>query len=364
MRQDIRDFFNIDASVTGFRNERAKFGAFPLPTENTILAAELLCRALNEKGVPASLGAVCIVELRAPGTIKFIITASGGGSVPAEPVRQMRAHFQDEIGSTLTVQCLTVDTTAVFYTPAHTDTVSFVQRAFMPFNAAPGMVELNQAIQAIQHFPNGNFGFDTSGRVLNGNLTTSTTPIHRVLACAVAMRNGMFHQPTPGTARRTLQSFVRWLDRNPYGDRAALGDNLEALAIPGGNPQQYMYRENPNRPIPGHNIFQSLVNQAWTVADLSRFCAEPKAFNFIKIRNITGGLAGQLSLWWDTRPNRYSTHNLEQSPYVSYMLPCSSCRTRAVTMLAGISAYAPGVQELPTRGAPSTEVRPRRGSFP
>jgi hypothetical protein len=316
MHPDTRVFYHVDDTLQGFQAKVASFGAFPLPTENTILAAELLCRALMETNTPANMGAVCLVELRTQNTMRFVITASGGSSIPPAPVERLRAALQDEIGGTLAVECVTVDTAAVFYAPAHADTTAFVQRAFVPPNAAPGLNELTAAIQAVKQMPDGNFGLSTTGQV------------------------------------------VGWLDRHPYGDRAALGENLVALALPGGNPHQYMYRENPNRAVPGHPSFQSAVTRAWTVADLNRFCAEPKAFTFIRTRTLGGGLNGQLALWWDNvRPNRYSTPNPGRRS-----CPCAGSRTSRFAPGAGRSesSVLHGPRHLPCPAPRAAAVDPWR----
>lgn len=104
MHPDYEDFYSIAGSLRGFSADQAQFGSFPLPTENTVLAAELLSRAFSELGTPKNLGAICIVELRSEYGITFVINASG------EAIYLMRQW----IGSTRSCKRQSVAATAVF----------------------------------------------------------------------------------------------------------------------------------------------------------------------------------------------------------------------------------------------------------
>ncbi|WP_109511620.1 hypothetical protein [Pseudomonas ovata] len=366
MHSDYEQFYKIGKSLRGFKAEQARFGAFPLPTDNTLLAAELLCRAFIENDVPRHLGAICIVELRTPSAITFVVTASGGANIPDNAIDQLQLSLQEAIGSTFCrVACVTFDTAAVFYSPSHIDTRNYVLNAFVPPKATPELADLNAAIDEIKRLPNGLFGRDVHGKPIGGSFDSAVLPIRRLLGCAVALRCDLFPKAQQTMARQSIKSFCQWASRQPYGDRCNLGVHVEALCIMGGNPNQYMYRDNPNVPVSTEAAIQKHVNSAWQCADSSRFCAEPKAFNLIEVRGLKGDLAGQLAMWWDARPNRFCTPNLEGGPYTQFMLPCTSCHARSAQMVAGLAVFASATvtRDEPMQTQASTATRLRRGSI-
>lgn len=364
MTPNTRTFYEIDKSLRGFTRELARFGHFPLPSEYTLLAAELLCRSFAENSVPRALGAIAIVELRTTDEIKFIVTASGGGDVPDVALEALQTKLQEEIGH-LRVSCLTYDTAAVFYAPSHIDTRNFVQDAFSALGAPTSLAGVDAAIAAIKGMPDGLFGFNNTGKMIGGNIKPASSAIHSLLGSAVALRCDLFQAAQRVAALNSIRNFCRWASRHAYPDREKLAINIEALCIPGGNPNHFLYQENPNIVVSTERAIQKCVDAAWACADSSRFCAEPKAFTLIRNRGIAGMLAGQLAMWWDGRPNRFCTPNLTGSPYSEYMLPCTSCAERSGQMVGGLPAYVPDGRalEAPTTVRPHTAVRLRRNSI-
>jgi hypothetical protein len=368
MHPDYDNHYSIAGSLRGFRADQAQFGLFPLPTENTVLAAELLSRILTELGVPKDLGAICLVELRTHSGITFVINASGGGDLPDEAMDRLKTELKRAIGSnSYRISCVTLDTAAVFYSPAHTDTRTYIRESFIPSKETPDISDIDAAILDIRALPETFFGINPSGAVIGGNFTTAAAPIRRILACAVALRCDLFRPAQRVIAQQKIQTFRILANKHPYPDRGHLATNLEALCIPGGNQNQYLYQDNPNIAVSSQNAIQKHVAAAWRCADSSRYCAEPKAFNLIKTRKITGNLAGQIAIWWDHRINRYSTPNLNGGVYADFMLPCSSCCARSAQMVCGITVW-PGLtsstsQDDALLSLPTTETRLRRGSF-
>ncbi|MCP1616797.1 hypothetical protein FBY21_1401 [Pseudomonas sp. SLBN-26] len=366
MHPDYENFYSIAGSLRGFRADQAQFGSFPLPTENTVLAAELLSRIFSELGTPKNLGAICIVELRSDYGITFVINASGGGDLPDAAMERLNTELQEAIGSSYCrISCVTLDTAAIFYSPAHADTKTYIRESFLPSKDTPDLNDVDAAIRDIRELPEAFFGINPGGAVIGGNFNTAAVPIRRILACAVALRCDLFSPAQRSIAKQRIQTFRSLADRHPYPDRGHLATNLEALCIPGGNPNQYLYRDDPNIPISSQNAIQKHVAAAWRCADSSRYCAEPKSFNLIKTRKITGSLAGQLAMWWDNRVNRYSTANLNVGVYADFMLPCSSCCARSAQIIGGITAWARPTtsQDEPLITIPKTATRLRRGSF-
>ncbi|HEY0065414.1 MAG TPA: hypothetical protein VGC21_25075 [Telluria sp.] len=364
MLAEMREFYEIGTSLAGFRAEQAGFGAFPLPTENTLLAAELLCHIFARQSIPRSLGAICIVELGTAHDMTFVITASGGGDIPDVAINQLQVELQDAIGSTYRrINCLTSDTAAIFYSPSHIDTRQFIRGAFAPPKDMPDENDLRAAINELKALPYGFFGRTANDVQVGGNWNSAMLPIRSLLGCAVALRCGLFQPASQPIARQHIKNFGIWANRHPYPDRAHLATNLDALCIPGGNVHQYLYRGDPNVRISDEPTIQRPLDTAWRVADSSRYCAEPKAFNLIKTRRIQGALVGQLAMWWDERVNRFSTPNLEGSPYTNYMLPCTSCSARSAEMTGGLVPHAMVVQEEPAKPRPAGGTRLRRGSL-
>ena len=369
MLSDARKFYCVDGTLKAFTAQAANFAQFLLPTENTILAAEILRRSLMENGAPAA-GAVSVVELRAAGRVTFLTVASGAGIISNNVTAAWQAMLSPLIESTLlSVQCMTIDTAAIFYSPGHIDTINFIKGAFPAF-ALPAMPlnrnDLQTAIQTFNALPLGELGIskDTSQQV--NNLTPVVTAVHQLLAVAVAIRINAYNSADIAAIKQTLTQF-RLAQKNsfPYSGREEMVDNLEALALRGGNPLQYAYQENPNTVISSIKKIQAKLAESWRVADLNRFCAEPKAFTYIKSHGLRDPIAGQLALWWDSsRENRYGFPGSELSPYSDYMLPCSSCQARSGDITAGVLQTVLAQAEEPIGHVSTPPVqRARSASF-
>lgn len=353
---------SIPLTLKAFRRVQQQFGVFPLPTEATILAAELLCVALTGRNV--DLGAVGVVEVQASGLTTFLAAASGAGQIPADAVVEWQAAVREKLinpNSTLhTVSCMALTTEATFYVPAHQTTAAFIKEAFEDF-AIPGRpltyADLKTTINEIKQMPSSPFGVKPDGSVLPAGYRTEMVPVKKLLAIAVAMRIKAFDRQALADARNALDRLYAWLDRHPYPDRTALAENIGALIDP--------FRDDPNRPISTNHKVQSVLKRAWEVADLSRYCAEPKLFTYLRTVGVAGSVVGQLAMWWDsTRPNRYGFPHSEKSPYASYMLPCSSCQARSGEIMAGIPLARTRVAEEPVRRPPApAQGRQRRHSM-
>jgi hypothetical protein len=363
---DARKFYSIDTTLNAFTAQAAKFGNFPLPTENTILAAELLRRCLLEAGAPAA-GAISVVELRAAGRITFLTVASGGGIISTAVADTWEAMLRPLLESRYTtIQCTSIDTSALFYSPAHMDTVKFIKDAFPNF-ALPAMPldrnDLQAAIQAVNALGDGEFGLSPQNSQQMGNLTPVITAIHQLLAVAVALRINAYNSVDVGAAKQSLSQFRTTQKKYfAYLGHEEIVENVEALALRGGNPYQYAFREDPGLPVSNIKKIQAKLAEAWRVGDLNRFCAEPKAFTYIKTHGLRDPIAGQLAMWWDsTRENRYKFSGSEASPYSDYMLPCSSCQARSGDIMAGVGITALTQSEEPI-GHVAFQPQPRARS--
>lgn len=330
VRSAIAELHEIPATLAAFRRVRGQFGAFPLPSRATILAAELLCSALTGRNV--NIGAVGVVEVEARGMTTFLAVGSGAGRIPADVVVDWQTRVGEAFCTPHTVSCMALTTEATFYVPAHQSTVEFIRQAF-PHFAIPGSPlgpnDLTTAIDEVRKMPSSPFGLTIDGAVLPAGYAKSIAPVKKLLAVAVAMRIRAFDLRALADAKKSLDKFCTWLERHPYGDRDSLAENIRALVDP--------FHDNPNRPISTIGQIQSVVTHAWNVADLSRYCAEPKLFTYLRTVLPPGAVVGQLAMWWDsTRPNRYGFPGSEKSPFASYMLPCSSCFARSAEIMAGI----------------------------
>jgi hypothetical protein len=369
MLEDARQFYKIDETLSAFRSQVAKFGTFPLPTENTVLAGETLRRSLVENGAPAA-GAVCVVELRSAKGLIFLTVASGGGIIADNVVQAWQASLRPLLESSLmSVQCMGIDTAALFYSPAHVDTVNFIKAVFPGFAlpAAPlDNTNLQTALQDFTALPTGELGMDYRTSQQVNNLTPVVTAVQQLLAVAVALRINAYDSANAVAARQAISSFRATQKKHfAYAGREELVENIEALALRGGNPYQFAYKEDPNKAISTVKKVQAKLAEAWRVADLNRFCAEPKVLNYIKTHGLRDPVAGQLAMWWDTsRENRYGFAGSEKSPYSDYMLPCSSCQARSGEMMAGVLQTVLAQAEEPiAHVAKAPQMRPRSASF-
>ncbi len=101
-------------------------------------------------------------------------------------------------------------------------------------------------------------------------------------------------------------------------------------------------------------VFNQLFDDAWRLLKQSRFCAEPKAFGYIRNGNYDGlasgmsspRLIGQTCFWWTYQggadnPATYRVvgprDNVNNAKLAgSYMWPCPSCRNRSGQMIGGL----------------------------
>lgn len=209
---------SIPLTLKAFRRVQQQFGVFPLPTEATILAAELLCVALTGRNV--DLGAVGVVEVQASGLTTFLAAASGAGQIPADAVVEWQAAVREKLinpNSTLhTVSCMALTTEATFYVPAHQTTAAFIKEAFEDF-AIPGRpltyADLKTTINEIKQMPSSPFGVKPDGSVLPAGYKTEMVPVKKLLAIAVAMRIKAFDRQALADARNALDrhaTIVSW----------------------------------------------------------------------------------------------------------------------------------------------------------
>lgn len=369
MLKEDREFYAIDELMSAFKGAKSDFANFPLPTEKTILAAELLRRWLMETNSP-SAGAVAVVELHCGTRVTFLTVASGGGLISDNVVRLWEGALAPMLQNSFqSIQCTAINSAAIFYSPAHKDTETFIKAAFPNF-ALPAMPlganDLKAATDAVKALPAGEFGmnYETSQQV--GNLNPTTEAVQKMLAVAVALRINAYNSADLPKVRESLDAFRKAQEAHfPYSGREEFIDNIEALALRGGNINQYAFRENPGKAISNIRKIQSKLDDAWRVADLNRFCAEPKAFTYIKTHGIRDFLAGQLAMWFDpSRPNRYNFPGSEDGPYSDYMLPCTSCQTRSAEMLSDIVKASQTTAEEPIgRVASPPRLRERSASF-
>jgi hypothetical protein len=358
--------YNIMPTLAAFAAQAANFGTFPQPTEDTVLAAETLIACLQQNNAP-NAGAICIAELRSARGVRFIAVASGGGIIPNNVHGAWQAMLAPLLqGFFQTVQCDVLDTAAIFYSPLHADTVQFIQQGFPGF-ALPAMPldtpELQQAVQNLNALPTGPFGVNYQNSLPLPNLAPTTTALHETLAVAVALRINAFNRANVANARDEIDQLRNRQQRHfPYAGREELIENLEALALLGQGGNLFPYSEDPQKPISNVRAVQAKLTNAWRVADLNRFCAEPKMFTYIKAYGLRDPVAGQLALWWDTvRPNRYA---IAGAPF--YMLPCTSCQARSAEMMLGITRanLAAATAEAPVnRMNVATPQRGRSASF-
>lgn len=372
MHNDLLEDFAINRTLRAFQRQAANFGTFPMPADTTVLGGETLHRCLKENDAPAA-GAISIVELRSAGKHTFIAVASGRGVIGEDVGKAWQALMRTALGgSYTTVDCLVLETSAIFYSPAHTDTVKFITDAFPGFvlPASPlDTPDLTLALQNLNNLPDGKFGHNAATGNQLGDMRPTLNAIHELLAVAVALRINAFNSANANAARVTVAGF-RAAQNGKFGfaGRQNFVDNIEALALRGGNPNTYAYQDDPEKPISDIRSIQSKVGQAWRVADLNRFCAEPKAFTYIKTYGLKDPVAGQLAMWWDSaRPNNYTFPGSDKGPYSDYMLPCTSCRARSAVMMAGVLLAAAAPLEM--REEPTAHVveqpmqRARRASF-
>lgn len=349
---DDEDQFQVTQTIREFRLRRREMGHFPLPNPSTIVAAELLARSLMDMQAP-DLGAVGVAEVTANGLTTYIATSSGFGMLPNDVIVQWSAYLTGTLeNSYQKVSCMSLNSHAVFYAPAHMDTIRFITQAFPRFDGRHqpiSQANVGAAALALRQLPEeAPFGTDAAGNVLQAGYGPATSAIRMALACAIGVR---INAAGADDARRNvldaLERLNDELERAPYGDRYMLAQNLAALANSGGHPEQFRYRENPLQPISPVIRIQSVLNDAWRVADLNRFCAEPKLFTYLANKGHPGRLTGQVALWWDrTRQNNYSP-SPGTGVWADYMMPCTSCQNRSQQMLQGIPVGPERVEEMP-----------------
>lgn len=361
-----RTDFDVEATRHAFAGHAADMAQFPMPSAGTIVAAEMLARSLTETSAP-DLGAVGVAEYTATGLTTYYAVSSGFGEIPDATITDWNLRLNQLANSFHTVCGLGLRTHAIFYSPAHVDTVRFIEAGVPAFDIGARRVvdtDVDAALTGLRGLPDSPIGTTAGGDTLP-NLAPTKDAIQRLLSCAVAVRI----DATNGIAgsrliQGKLRSIIPWLDNHAYGDRANLARNIEALANTGGHPAQFRFQENPNLPISTQRAIQRILDNAWRVADLNRFCAEPKLFTYLGVTRTPGALTGQVAMWWDSaRPNRYKL-NGDPGIWADYMLPCTSCQGRSTTMLAGLATTPPTENELPTLVLTNkAQTRQRRNSI-
>lgn len=355
-----RTDFRVAHTIGQFQHHAGlnQMGQFPLPNESTIVAAELLARSLAHTNAP-NLGAIGVAEISDTGTTTYIAVSSGFGLVPGATINDWAGRLSALLGNQFhRVEGMGLNSHAIFYSPAHLDTIAFITRALPQFHGTThpiSVADVNAAALALRGLPNAPFGLQANGQIQVQGLTPCINAIRLALACAIGVRiDAAGNQGARQQVLTRLETLIDALDRHAYPDREALGRNLQDLAFSGGHPGQFRFRENPQVAISANARVQAVLTDAWRVADLNRFCAEPKLFTYIGNSRFSGSLTGQVALWWDnSRPNRYRL-NGNPGAGADYMLPCTSCQSRSMDMLRGITV---GAAPQVSQEAPDVVVR-------
>ncbi|QYF94006.1 hypothetical protein KY495_01855 [Massilia sp. PAMC28688] len=366
---DDEEQFQVSQTIREFRLRRREMGQFPLPNPSTVVAAELLARSLMDMNAP-DLGAVGVAEVTANGLTTYIATSSGFGMLPDDVIRQWSAYLTATLeNSYQKVSCMSLRSHAIFYAPAHMDTIRFITQAFPAFEGRHqpiSQANVDAAALALRRLPQDTpFGTDLAGGPQLVGYGPAMTAIRMALACAIGVRiNAAGAEDARRNVLAALDRLNDELEDAPYGDRYMLAQNLAALANSGGHPEQFRYRENPLQSISAVTKIQGVLTDAWRVADLNRFCAEPKLFTYLANKGQPGRLTGQVAIWWDrTRTNNYCPAP-GTGVWADYMLPCTSCQNRSQQMLQGIPVGPERVEEMPAMVlANKPAARQRRNSI-
>lgn len=363
----LKSTYEPEATVAAFQKQGGEMGQFPLPNQTTVIAAEMLSEAMEDSKCP-NLGAVGVAEYTAEGLVTYVAVSSGFGTIPQATVDVWNRDLEMFLENAFTrVAGMSLKTHAIFYTPLHKDAVSFVAKGVAGFNGKSRPLrpsDVDEAVHAFGAVPDSAFGTDTGGKQL-GNMAPVRDAVQKALSCAVGARIG--GAGSLGDHRLVvtkLKELAETLKTHTAEDHKRLAAHISALAVPGGHADQFLYAEEPKDKALTQQAFKKIVNLAWRVADLNRFCAEPKLFTYVKSARLPGALTGQVAFWWDS--SRRNNYKLTDDPgiFADFMLPCSSCQERSGEMVGPQGAKKGSTRELPTHVLSKTKrVRQRRHSI-
>jgi hypothetical protein len=395
----------VNAVIAAFGAQAANLGQFPAGTVKTITAAEVL-----KNHLPANnyAGAVCVVELQAQLRTVFVVSNSGAANAFNDPGSQVDFHTANEELATYVgrdARFLYGNHSQDLYNPLHDNTVNHLANTISPgFNGAGNLVTLAQA-QAVdanvrqifrQRFGQGAapaaFGALHGGQqahwnqrnatrtqlgapnVGGGNLYNLMQSIRQVgqgvlpvnanaqnavgdlMALALAVRLRLCNAAQLAQIVTLLNNLIGDLRQRGGMDTTRSLTTIAAHTEHLYQLQHSIYINNqPGDQCAGPGaVFNAIIAATWQMLGQSRFCAEPKAFGYIRSANHdaqVGGLAsarliGQTCIWWTNaggpgNPAGYQVIGPQGNQgnaalAGSYMWPCPSCRNRSGQMVAGM----------------------------
>lgn len=396
----------VNAVRAAFGANPGRLGQFPPGTAKTITAAEVL-----KNHLPANnyAGAICVVELQSRLRSVFVVSNSGAPNSLNDPASQ--ANFgaaNAELGALLGggTRFRYGNHGQDLYNPLHANTVNHLANTISPnFDGAGNLVTLAQATAAVNAIrqifltplgqgagpaafgglhagqqgywnqraakrnqlgaPNAVNGANLYGLMQNiKQVGQSVLPVdlnaqnavRDLMALALAARLRLCAVGQLGTIVNLLNTLVHDLRRRGGMDST---HSLAAIAVQAEHLYQLQHSVYENNQPPDQcsgagAVFNGIMAAAWQMLGQSRFCAEPKAFGYIRSADHDAGeegfssarLLGQTCIWWTyaggpANPAGYQVIGPQGNEgnaalAGSYMWPCPSCQNRSGQMVNGL----------------------------
>lgn len=399
------DINYVNAVIGAFAAQQANLGQFPAPAPRTITATEVL-----KNHLPAAnyAGAVCVIELQAQLRPVFVVSNSGAANAFNEPGSQVDFRAADTELATYMgrgARFVYGNQSQDFYNPLHDNTVQHLVNTISPaFNGTTNLVTQLEAtavdtamrqafLQPLGHGV-GPGAFNAlhvgqqnywnqraarqnqlgasaiGGGILYGLMQSirqagqnvlpvnaaAQNAVRDMMALALAIRLRLCSAAQMGNIVTLMSNLIRDLRTRAGMDTTG---SLSAMATHAEHLYQLQHSVYVNNQPPAQcggtgAVFNAILAAAWQMLGQSRFCAEPKAFGYIRNANHdgrVGGLSssrliGETCIWWThgggpQNPAGYQVIGPQGSQgnaalAGSYMWACPSCRNRSAAMVAGL----------------------------
>ena len=200
-------------------------------------------------------------------------------------------------------------------------------------------------------------GVRQAGQNLLPATPAARTAVRNLMALALAVRLRLVDIIQIGPIIALLDTVVG--DLRTRGTRTDASGSLTAIATHVENLYQLQHsvyvNNQPAAQCGGTGaVFNAVLAAAWQMLGQSRFCAEPKAFGYIRNANHEGQvgllsaarLIGETCIWWTNpvSPGNPATYQVigpqgttaNAALAGSYMWACPSCRNRSAAMVGGL----------------------------
>lgn len=360
-------------------------GAFPPPTEETIIAAEVIKERLKQLKVDDTMAvSVTHLENQFDGKRLFVVAPSGDHpglsrllhrpTVDSALDLALRS-FNDKNNKKYDnsdASFALVSHLDTLYNPMHSVSQDFFKVAFGSSWTPSAGVTATAISSALAYF--GNTLFTTLGdfateKTQNLSSKNKKQALAGPLASALALRMEIVPHGDVPAAVRSVRTFMRdaktkakTANKAKFTDYVAFMDRLlvpPCLAIDGSLVDPFPLTKLATNDKDLDNLSDQAIT-AWGGGPFGRYCAEPKAYGFIRNRfgifDQGGGkwkgnlkVLGQLAFWYSDYPQSTqqartfkvksiiadSGSNIAQGNG-AYMVPCSSCASRSGSMVAGL----------------------------